>query len=34
MKNPNFENQLLGKVMKHLRPIINFEIEKSIEERN
>ena len=34
MKSPNFENQLLGQVMKHLRPIINFEIEKRFEERN
>ncbi len=32
MKSPNFEYQLLGQVMKHLRPIINFEIDKRLEE--
>ena len=30
MKSPNFENQLLGQVMKHLEPIINFEIDKNL----
>ena len=34
MKSPNFENQLLGQVMKHLEPIINIEIDKRFEERN
>ena len=34
MKSPNFENQLLGQVMKHLEPIINYEIDKKFEERN
>ena len=34
MKSPNFENQLLGQVMKHLEPIINNEIDKKFEERN
>ena len=34
MKSPNFENQLLGQVMKHLGPIINIEIDKKFEERN
>ena len=34
MKSPNFENQLLGQVMKHLEPIINFEIDKKFEQRN
>jgi hypothetical protein len=34
MKTPNFENQLVAQVMKHLGPIINYEIEKSFEERN
>ena len=34
MKSPNFENQLLGQVMKHLEPIINIEIDKKFEERN
>ena len=34
MKSPNFENQLLGQVMKHLEPIINFEIDKKLEQRN
>ena len=28
MKSPNFENQLLGQVIKHLRPMINYEIDK------
>ena len=31
MKSPNFEIQLLGQVMKHLRPIINDEIDKRFE---
>ena len=34
MKSPSFEYQLLGQVMKHLRPIINNEIDKRFEERN
>ncbi len=34
MKSPKFENQLLGQVIKHLRPIINYEIKNRIEERN
>ena len=34
MKSPNFENQLLGQVMKHLEPIINIEMDKKFEERN
>ena len=34
MKSPNFENQLLGQVTKHLEPIINFEIDKKFEQRN
>ena len=34
MKSPRFENQLLGQVLKHLRPIINNEIDKRFEERN
>ena len=34
MKSPNFENQLLRQVMKHLRPIINNEIDKRFEEIN
>ena len=34
MKSPNFENQLLGQVMKHLEPIINFEIDRKFEQRN
>ena len=34
MKSPRFENQLLGQVMKHLRPIINNEIDKRFEEIN
>ena len=34
MKSPNFENQLLGQVLKHLEPIINHEIDKRFEERN
>ena len=34
MKSPSFENQLLGQVMKHLKPIINYEIDKRFEERN
>ena len=34
MKSPNFENQLLGQVMKNLEPIINIEIDKKFEERN
>ena len=34
MKSPNFENQLLVQVMKHLVPIINIEIDKKFEERN
>ena len=34
MKSPNFENQLLGQVMKHLESIINIEIEKRFEERH
>ena len=34
MKSPSFENQLLGQVMKHLRPMINNEIDKRFEERN
>ncbi len=33
MKSSNFENQLLGQVMKHLRPIINNEIDKRFEKR-
>ena len=28
MKSPSFENQLLGQVIKHLRPVINDEINK------
>ena len=28
MKSPSFENQLLGQVIKHLRPIINKEIDE------
>ena len=34
MKSPQFEYQLLGQVIKHLRPIIIYEIEKRFEERN
>ena len=34
MKSPKFENQLLGQVIKHLRPVINYEIKKRLEERN
>ena len=33
MKSPNFENQLLGQVLKHLEPIINREIDKRFEEK-
>ena len=34
MKSPKFENQLLGQVIKHLRPVVNYEIEKRLDERN
>ena len=34
MKSPYFENQLLGQVMKNLKPIINIEIDKKFDERN
>ena len=34
MKSPNFEKQFLGQIMKHLKPIINIEIEKKFEERH
>ena len=34
MKSPSFENQLLGQVIKHLRPVINEEINKRFEEKN
>ena len=34
MKSPSFENQLLGQVMKHLKLIINIEIDKKFDERN
>jgi len=34
MKSPAFEKQLLGQVMKNLKPIINIEIDKILEERN
>ena len=34
MKSPSFENQLLGQVMKHIRPIINNEIDNRLEEIN
>ena len=34
MKSPKFENQLLGQVIKHLRPVINHEIKTKLEERN
>ena len=32
MKSPRFENQLLGQVIKHLRPLINYEFERRLEE--
>ena len=31
MKSPDFENQLLGQVMKHLIPIIDYQIEKKLD---
>ena len=34
MKSPKFEDQLLGQVIKHLRPLINYEIKTILEERN
>ena len=34
MKSPKFEKQLLGQVIKHLQPVINYEIKTRLEERN
>ncbi len=34
MKSPKFEKQLLGQVIKHLRPVIKYEIKTRLEERN